>query len=117
MLIIFPLRTKTTTLNQNENVILELLLETTQNHNLKVRILIAKDASADNIVEKLKEERNIEIKFIEPLPGATSLIDGSSSAETLLLIVDKQSALALASKETATFATPAIFFSDTIESL
>jgi two-component system sensor histidine kinase VicK len=122
MLTIFPFQTRNTTLNQIENALLELLLEVTQKHNVKVRLLIARDASIDNIIEKLKEESNIEIQFIEPLPTAISSIDDRGNAETLLLIVDKQSALALASKEndlndSASSATPAAFFSDTTEHL
>jgi two-component system sensor histidine kinase VicK len=122
MLTIFPFQTRNTNLNQIENALLELLLEVTQKHNVKVRLLIARDASIDNIIEKLEEESNIEIQFIEPLPTEISSIDDRGNAETLLLIVDKQSALALASKEndlnnSASSATPAAFFSDTTEHL
>jgi len=121
MLTLFPSRIRYTTLNQNENAILESLLEVTQNHNLKVRTLIAREPSIDNVIEKLKGDTNIDVKFIEPLPIEKSSIDGRSNVKTSLLIVDRQSALAFTSKEndlndSASSVTPAVFFSDTVES-
>jgi two-component system, OmpR family, sensor histidine kinase VicK len=123
MLTIFPFQTNNPTLNQNENALLELLLEVAQNYNVKVRILIARNTSANSIIEKLREKKNIDIKFIEPFPATIRSIDSRGNAKTLLLIVDSQSALALASKDNdlnssaSSAATPAVFFSDKIESL
>jgi two-component system, OmpR family, sensor histidine kinase VicK len=122
MLTIFPFQTNNTTLNQNENTLLELLLEFGQNYNVKVRLLIARSTSANTIIEKLREKRNIDIKFIEPLPAAIPSIDGRGNVKTLLLIVDRQSALAIASKENdlnnsvSPTTMAAVFFSDKIES-
>jgi two-component system sensor histidine kinase VicK len=100
ILVIFPFQTKkNATLNQGKNALIELLLEVTQNDNVKVRILVASDGSTDNSVEKLKVRRNIDIKFIEPLPEGVLSFELGGNAESLLFIVDKQSALALASKE------------------
>jgi signal transduction histidine kinase/CheY-like chemotaxis protein len=120
ILVIFPLLTeKNTIINQGKNALIELLLEVSQNDSVKVRILIANDGSIDNTTEKLKERRNIHIKFIDPLPVGISSFNLSGNAESMVIIVDKQSALALASKTNgiSTFGSSSATSSDEIEQL